>query len=46
VQNYVSTERAKGVTVNIPASTSSAGGGPPSTKATPEKAGAHSPPKK
>jgi len=45
VQNYVATERAKGVAVNVPASASS-GGGAPSTKATPEKAGAHSPPKK
>ena len=46
VQNYVAPDRSKGVTLNMPASTSSGGGGPPSTKATPEKAGAHSPPKK
>jgi hypothetical protein len=49
IQNYVATERAKGVTVNPPGAAAvggAASGGAPSTKATPEKAMAHSPPKK
>lgn len=51
VQNYVATERAKGVTVSAPGAAAvgvatTTKGGPPSTKATPEKAMAHSPPKK
>jgi hypothetical protein len=48
-RTYIAEQKAKGVTVTpqLPSGGTSADSGkPPSTKATPEKAGAHSPPQK